>query len=79
MNVWESLRALRRWYEEVGDDTENKVRGSRLSDDTENERQGRRGVVGSTLAFRFIFREFEAENRLFSHRASVFSKLKSLA
>jgi len=41
---------------------------------------GRCGVVGSALAFGSIGRGFESENRIFSyHRASAFSKLRSLA
>jgi len=41
---------------------------------------GRRGVVGSTLAFGSIGHGFESEHRSFSHHgASAFSKLRSLA
>jgi len=40
---------------------------------------GRRGVVGSTLAFGSIGHGFESEHHLFSHHgASAFSKLRSL-
>jgi len=41
---------------------------------------GRRGVVGSTLAFGSIGHGFDSEHRLFSHHgASAFSKLRSQA
>jgi len=45
-----------------------------------NTHKWRCGVVGSTLAFGSIGHGFESELRLFSHhRASDFSKLRSLA
>jgi len=69
-------------YDEEYSKVKHKIRKTRLSrvaiDASLNV--GRRGVVGSTLAFGSIGHGFESEHRLFSHHsASAFSKLKSLA
>jgi len=58
----------------------DKDNGKDWANNLANNLVGRRGVVGSTLAFGSIGHGFESEHRLFSHHAaSAFSKLRSLA